>query len=258
MKKGICAGAALIAGLSASRAVDAQINPRVYCLDRSTCYAAAFQFQDYLTRPRPHTLFSVYLQNLQGSFSGSNPQYGLNFFSFSWLNQMNPTPTGVVRYVGARGARAQSEGKVRKSEYRHLSHNVLDLVNLDEQFEFATNFGVLGCARPPFLVGNEWSYRTCPNAPFNGFVRMDFRIRARDYSTGGEPLWTTTRMNDFQFGFGGCRVGRDIPGLGSNNCSEFAYDAFVTPEPATMGLMGLGLAGVAAMRTRRRRKRANR
>lgn len=247
----------------------AQLNPRAYCLTPGQCYAAAFAFTDYLTDPVPYTLFSVYLQNLQGSFAGSSPgTYGLNLFTLYFLNQESGAgdPDGVVRHVGAAGAAASAAGPIEQrtpstSFYHDLSFGRF----ARESFWLQSNigYGVLGCTIPPYLTPSDWTHRMCPREGLSGWLRLDFRIRGRDYTRSiQDPTPVSTRFSDFAFGFGwsanSCYLGHQVPHVPGTvgNCTEHDYNAFVTPEPATLGLVALGLAGVAGMR--RRRQRTNR
>lgn len=249
-------------------AAAAQLDPKVYCLSASECYAAAFQFTDYLTDPAPHTIFSVYLQSLQGSYAGSSSlAYRLSRFHFLFFNQANSAgdPYGVVRQMGAGAASLGSVGPVERTTgrptFEHIVNGHGGHVREDFLLNGGVGFGVLGCTIPPYLIPGEWAVRTCPRLGLTGWARLDFRIRGLDYTSGhGSPVPVSTRFTDFTFSFSGsreCTFGSLAPRPPASprdgNCQEYSYDAFVTPEPASLGLVAVGLAALAGVRRRRSR-----
>lgn len=253
---------ALVAALAiASSAAEARpLDPKVYCLRPGVCFAAAFQFTDYLTTgPRAYTQFTVYLQNLQGSVpkrSRGTPM-DLNTFSIRTNNPVDESRMDVpVLYSLLDNQRegGTAVGRVRVGDadgmYDDLGSNMRY-----HTFGWYTGLGIAGCDLYPNMAYEDFRISTCPRRGHDGWLRLDFRLYFADF-LGPRPA----RFDDFQFTMGNlgeaCGVGAEMRDRINHFCREFAYDAVATPEPATLLLLAPGLVVLGGVRRLTERAKA--
>ena len=128
---------------------------------------------------------------------------------------------------------------------------------LDDTYRrfYLSDYGIVGCNAGPRLDdGREnpsWIIQTCDESAYDGWVKFEFNL----HRYGSADL-TPFTFADFQFSLGAFGTGQcHFTESGQSGCVESPY-ATVTPEPATLTLMGSGLAGLLGFARRRRSRKS--
>ena len=272
---------------------EAQLLPRIFCPPgQVSCFAAAFSYANYSTGVpgygfldgTPVTVMSVYVQNLQGSYAqSSSSPFGLNTFGFfrqngGFDNMENTLFAELLTPDDARRRAGTKIGNVRVGPRPYFVEDEnLDPENyLSKTYSDYVSPGVMGCdlgryRKPQF----GWGWQTCRNQGTNGWVKFDFALWWAEQSGVGPryvqqrdfflTLGASNTPFDYSCGFGrkiGVKMRVDScpsvdydGGTGVIAHSNFGDHAVATPEPATLILLGTGLASLGAGAMRRRRRR---
>jgi len=240
--------------------IEAQpLDPRIYCISRGSCFAAAFQFTDYLTAsPWAYTEFSVYLQNLQGSYPRRSRGQPLELNSF-FIRTNNPVDESeydvpvLYSWLDNQRTGGTTEGRVRTGDIGGMFDDLGSNMRY-HQFGWYSGLGLAGCDWYDRMEFEDFRAATCPSRGYDGWLRLDFRLFFID-NLGTRPV----RFDDFQFTAGNfseaCGIGALMPpDRGNSMCREFTYEAVATPEPATLLLLGPALVAVGGVRRALRRR----
>lgn len=215
---------------------------KVYCIGTS-CFGVVFAFTDNVSDPlfgRPTTSFSVYLQNLQGTYPTNGPStpqiitsMGFVFFdtqeSLDWVDASPNETSSVVGNVAV----GTSPGWGNEKPTAGLNRDIF----------FADPLGgIEGCngrlGNPPLWFG----YRSCPRDGLDGWVRLDFVLLHRGLQASTTPI----RFDDFRFWFswnqsGSSFVSGPTCSFGGGQpptCAEFPYETSLTINAQAIGSTG--------------------
>ncbi len=262
--------AVLIAVSTSVRTAGAQpIDPKVYCFRAGACFAAAFQFTDYLTDPSPYTQFSVYLQNLQGSWPRKSvgTPLALNRFTIYTNNPPEDSPSKrptLYSHMINQSDGGTAIGRVKVGEEGTLYADQGSNQGYN-QFGWYTGLGIAGCDLYPKPNNSREDFRvsTCPASGLTGWLRFDFHL-----AWYGDAPARPVGFDNFRFAIGnefeGCRFGTaDLRDTGdATSCATRDYNevlrqnAIATPEPAVLAMLVPGLLAIGGLATHRRRTHA--
>lgn len=250
---------------------------RIVCPPGSaSCFAIRFSFTHTLDQPLP-TLFTVHLQNLQGSFTNTDALWFIDGLSIDRRNGESEHPPFVMRVAPSGVLAGTPEGAIARSP---LYAGLAEGSYIGDEYATRRWYNgvpgeIVGC-RASFRTPDEWGFRTCPRLGLDGWARYDFRLGIVD--SRQLPTTRPTRLVDFEeftFGvtttdgscyFGGsARVGKIVaPACTSHpyllptttvaSGDAVAPEALVTPEPATVALLASGLGALGSLRLARRRR----
>lgn len=192
---------------------------KVYCVNATSCYAAAFEFTDYHGL---YTVFTAYFQNLQGTYPPGGPStpLALNLFRFDFFGSWED-PDFVAAQPDALSVSAVGNVQVGESNYWPNDASAGGPVN--DQWD-VERLGIVGCNGPelsPYPL-TEFAIQTCPSQGLDGWAKVDFTLRHGGY--GNVPKQKPVRFKDFLFSFGDkagarCTIGGELPGT----CTELSY-----------------------------------
>ena len=191
---------------------------KVYCVNETSCYAAAFDFTDYHGL---YTVFTVYLQNLQGTYPPGGPSeplrlntFGMVFFDAQEDPDFVDSPNISLSGSGV--------GIVQAGETNFWGHDGPSAGQNRDNW-MVNFYGIIGCSLPAPYPLMQFAFRTCPSQGLDGWVKFDITLRHLGLSDD-PPKQRPVRFKDFFFYFGGlfgdvCRIGGKQPGT----CTELSY-----------------------------------
>lgn len=256
---------AVLAALGAlTRSANAQpLDPKVYCFRPRACFAAAFQFTDYLSDPVPYTQFTVYLQNLQGSWprrSAGDPS-AINRFTILTSNPLEGSPAKRPTLYSRMIDQSQGGiviGRVKVGEQQGVFADEGSNQGYN-QFGWYTGLGIAGCDLHPNHSPEDFRVSTCPANGLTGWLRFDFQ-----FTWYGVPFPRPVGFDNFRFVIGsefeGCTFGtaelRGSPEPEFCRARDYrevlSQQAVATPEPAAIALLAPALVAVGAVARRKR------
>jgi hypothetical protein len=230
-------------GGAANSAEDISESAEVYCINETSCFAVAYSFADFVDASGPKTLFSVFFQNLQGTFPSNGlttPLY-LEEISFrfhgdigstDWANAALPPRFSTLGNVEV--------GRNSQNNWYH-EEPANPPPNSDTFFGWINDAEILGCDVDTRLPPLYFGWRTCLRDGLDGWVRVDFVLSRPAFGASTAPV----RLDDFIFFFGVrqtglpghyCTIGNVRDPLlearnGPSTCQVFSYDVIVRPTP---------------------------
>ena len=250
---GVLWGVALCAAPEAG----AQGSP-VFCIPNTqACFGASYGFVPSPVNPFYQNRLAYSITNLQGTYGGLNTPFGIIGLSFEPRWNANVDPRATIGWFDL--------PSLVGSGVTNRLHPGFDFSQPGGGSGYMNMLGTgyLGCSRVP---GDEfsWRYATCPRDGRDGSLsfEMDLAFFGREgiarpatfnhfalraITTAGSCTFTPSRWRMETNPGDACEI---------RSMTTAAISSAVTPEPATLLLVGSGLAAFAAQARRRRRQGA--
>ncbi len=258
---GALAGALLLAAPAAAHASPfVPSNARIFCVPGAAerCFGMGWSSTD--------EVFSLYLQNLAGSYGGAPGFANISYVRVERINDGSSFPAevlGIQEWDGSRTVGAVEHGTISTVLTQDSSAQT-DADSENSRSWFSYGQGLIGCT---YSIGepDQFGVRTCPALGLTGWLVMDLRLQILSAPAFNPDVLTDfvrgAALRDFRLSIGEDGSTCDITGANSGlnptvqECLSAPYTLApitVTPEPATLALLIPGVAGVLAVRRRRR------
>jgi hypothetical protein len=199
-------------------------------------------FTDYLSDPTPYTMFSVYFQNLQGTFPASpGSPLGLNFFALYFHNPVSEHPERPYLFGHPENITGTAVGAVGNPGNGGFGEDQ----SLDFQYLIyrSHNYGIIGCDVDPYSALDDAVWQTCPRLGLNGWIRFDWRmawtpqdfrclLRRGGGTKGKQPGRVTSTISLCAIASAGAAawLGAGIREPGEDETSRCCWEAVTKPE----------------------------
>ena len=125
------------------------------------------------------------------------------------------------------------------------------IITLDASQTTATSLFVTSTPSPSSEISDSYNWVTDPSSPgYNAFTVSDGNIASVSFSAADYNLGEIPQMGFFSGGFSYWDGVNDVENY-TSGYSALTFTPVAAPEPTTLALTGLGIAGVIAARRRK-------